>query len=186
MVTKWKRDLGCIELCKFMTFNALCIGWFTTYGPFSTILYAQSQREKRKWRTIKSSMLLAGAFWGHKWHFFCKVPGYFLKKMYVQCLFSDIVTNFELGSCEMIWGGPIVFFQLKGAPIDQCKPSEEPNPMCYLCVFRSPGDGPEPHAASGQVSREMHPAAPGPAGGQTGVSVRTEDRQRMVALHLRE
>ena len=78
------------------------------------------------------------------------------------------------------------FFQLKGAPIDQCKPSEEPNPLCYLCVFRSPGDGPEPHASPGKVSREMHPTAPGPAGGQTGVSVRTEDRQRMVALHLRE
>lgn len=51
-------------------------------------------------------------------------------------------------------------------------------------VHRSPGDGPEPHAASGQVSGEMHVAAAAAADGQTGVSVRTEDGERMVAVHV--
>lgn len=53
-----------------------------------------------------------------------------------------------------------------------------------LLFCRSPGDGPEPHAASSQVSSEMYPAASGPAEGQAGVSVRTEDRQRLVAVHM--
>lgn len=51
--------------------------------------------------------------------------------------------------------------------------------------LRPPGDGPEPHAASSQVSGEVHAAAPEPADGQTGVSVRAEDGQGLVALHLR-
>lgn len=54
-----------------------------------------------------------------------------------------------------------------------------------MCVCRSPGSGPEPHAASLQIPGEVHPADAEAARGEAGVSVWAEDGQRMVALHLR-